>query len=244
MSQATPTTGKLTVVLVHGAYADGSSWDGVVEQLQTASIPVMAPANPLRGLAHDTAYTASYINQIPGPVLAVAHSYAGAVITNACVNTPNVVGLIFVDAFATDVGEAAGKVLSGSKDSILSTALSQLKYPVGNGAETATEFFVQPDKFHATFAADLPAEQAAALAATQRPAAEACFTETTTAAAWKTLPCWAVFGSADKAAGTDIVRSQAERAGATITEVDGSHLLLISQPQAVTDVIMAAIEAV
>ena len=122
MSQTTSTTvGPLTVVLVHGAFADASSWTGVIERLQTAGVQVTAPANPLRGLAFDSAYIASVLEQIPGPVLAVGHSYAGAVITNAATDASNVVGLVYVAAFATDEGERLGEVESGSKDSVLNT---------------------------------------------------------------------------------------------------------------------------
>ena len=245
MSQTTPTdTGPLTVVLVHGAFADASSWTGVIERLQKAGVQVTAPANPLRGLASDSAYLASVLNQIPGPVLAVGHSYAGAVISNAATKASNVVGLVFVAAFAPEEGERLGEVESGSKDSILGTAQVPLKYPTGQGAETAVEVAVNPARFHEIFAADLPAEQAALMAATQRPIAEGAFTEPCGVPAWKSLPSWAVVATGDKAAGTDVIRAMARRAGATITEVEGSHVIMISQPQIVTDVILAAVTAV
>jgi pimeloyl-ACP methyl ester carboxylesterase len=245
MSQ-TPSTivGPLTVVLVHGAFADASSWTGVIERLQKAGVQVTAPANPLRGLASDSAYIASVFDQIPGPVLAVGHSYGGAVITNAATKASNVVGLVYVAAFATDEGERLGDVENTSKDSVLNTALVALHYPTGQGAETAVEFAINPAHFHEAFAADLPAEQTVIMAATQRPAAELAFSEPAGAPAWKTLPAWAVVATGDKAAGTDVIRSMARRAGATITEVEGSHVIMISQPQAVTDVILAAVAAV
>src|SRR5215472_5488965 len=135
MSQTTPTTRPLTVVLVHGAYADASSWTGVIERLQKAGVQVTAPANPLRGISHDSAYVASVLNQIPGPVLAVGHSYGGAVISNAAGLANNVVGLVFVAAFAPDEGERLGEATAGSKDSILNAALMPRQYPTGNGAE-------------------------------------------------------------------------------------------------------------
>src|SRR5436309_4211772 len=170
MSQTTPTTtGPLTVVLVHGAFADASSWTSVIERLQARGVQVTAPANPLRGLSSDSAYIASVFDPIPGPVLAVGHSYAGAVITNAASTASNVVGLVYVAAFAPDEGERLGEVESGSKDSILSSAQVALKYPTGQGAETAMEFAINPAHFHDAFAADLSAEQAALMAATQRP---------------------------------------------------------------------------
>jgi pimeloyl-ACP methyl ester carboxylesterase len=229
---------------VHGAFADASSWTGVIERLQARGVQVTAPANALRGLASDSAYLASFFNQISGPILAVGHSYAGAVITNAATQASNVVGLVFVAAFAPEEGERLGEVESGSKDSILSSAQVALTYPTGQGAETAVEFAINPARFHETFAADLPAEQAALMAATQRPIAEGAFTEPTGVPAWKTLPSWAVVATGDKAAGTDVVRAMARRAGATITEVEGSHVIMISQPQIVTDVILRAVAAV
>ena len=245
MSQTISTsTGPLTVVLVHGAFADASSWTGVIERLQKAGVQVTAPANPLRGLNFDSAYLASMLNQIPGPVLAVGHSYAGALITNAATTASNVVGLVYVAAFATDEGERLGEVESTSKDSVLSSALVPLKYPTGQGGKTAVEFAVNPAHFHDAFAADLPAEQAALMAATQRPAAELAFSEPAGEPAWKTLPSWAVVATGDKAAGSDVIHSMAQRAGATITEVEGSHVIMISQPQAVTDVILSAVAAV
>jgi pimeloyl-ACP methyl ester carboxylesterase len=172
-------------VLVHGAFADASSWTGVIERLQKAGVQVTAP----------------------------------------------------------DEGERLGDAESTSKDSILNTALVPLHYPTGQGAQTAMEFAINPAHFQDAFAADLPAEQAAVMAATQRPVAEGAFSEPSGRPAWKTLPSWVVVASGDKAAGSDVIRSMARRAGATITEVEGSHVIMISQPQAVTDVIMSAVEA-
>src|SRR5712692_4121011 len=161
MSQTTHNTGPLTVVLMHGAFADASSWTGVIERLQASGVQVTAPANPLRGLASDSAYIASVIDQIGGPVLAVGHSYAGAVISNAATKASNVVGLVYVAAFAPDEGERLGDVESGSKDSVLSSALVPLHYPTGQGAETAVEFAINPAQLQDAFAADLPTEQTA-----------------------------------------------------------------------------------
>src|SRR5437660_10871574 len=132
MSQTTPSSaGPLTVVLVHGAFADASSWTGVIKRLQAGGVQVTAPANPLRGISIDSAYISSLLNQIPGPVLAVGHSYGGAVITNAATNANNVVGLVYVAAFAPDEGERLGDVSSTSKDSILNTGLMPLEYRTG-----------------------------------------------------------------------------------------------------------------
>ena len=244
MSDTSNESAGLTVVLVHGAFADSSSWDGVVERLQAAGMKVTAAPNPLRGIVHDSAYVESFIKQIPGPVLAVGHSYGGAVISNAATGAENVVGLVYVAAFAPDEGERLGEATPTSKDSVLNSALVPLQYPTGDNGGTATEFAIDPDKLHEVFAADLSAEQAAVLAATQRPVSELGFSEPSGTPAWKSLPSWTVLASPDRAAGTDLVRSMAERAGATITEVEGSHVIMISRPDVVTDVIMTAAAAV
>jgi pimeloyl-ACP methyl ester carboxylesterase len=244
MSETTRPAGSPTVVLVHGAFADASSWNGVIKRLQAKGVQVTATANPLRGVAADSAYIASVVNQIDGPVLLVGHSYGGAVITNAATQAKNVVGLVFVAAFAPDEGERLGEAEGASKDSVLNSALVPLHYPAADGGEPAVEFAINPARFHDAFAADLPAVEAGVLAATQRPVAELAFSEPTGAPAWKNLPSWAVVATADKAAGTDVIRSMAKRAGATITEVEGSHVVMVSQPQAVTDVILDAVATV
>ena len=231
-----------TVVLVHGAFADASSWNGVIERLQQQGCTVVAPANPLRGVATDSAYLASVVNQLDGPVLLVGHSYGGAVITNAAAT--GVVGLVFVAAFAPDEGERLGDVEASSKDSVLNSALVQRQYPTGQGTETATEFAIDPALFREAFAADLPTEQTAVMAATQRPVAATAFTDVSGPPAWKMLPSWAVVATGDKAAGSDVIRSMAQRAGADILEVEGSHVIMISQPQVVADLILKAVHAV
>ncbi len=153
------------------------------------------------------------------------------------------VGLVYVAAFAPDQGEV-GEVAASSKDSVLMTALVQRGYPTGPGTETATEFLVDPARFGEVFAADLPAEQAAVMAATQRPVAAAAFSDVSGPPAWKSLPSWAVVATGDKAAGSDVVRSMAQRAGAGSVEVEGSHVVMVSQPQAVVDLIVTAARAV
>jgi pimeloyl-ACP methyl ester carboxylesterase len=235
---------KPTIVLVHGAFADGSSWAGVIQRLQQQGYTVVAPANPLRGVLADSAYLASLLGQIEGPVLLAGHSYGGAVISNAAASAPNVLGLVFVAAFAPDEGERLGEVTPSSKDSILNTALVQYSYPAGPGGETAVEFGINPALLREAFAADLPEEQTALMAATQRPVSAAAFSDASGPAAWKKLPSWAVVATGDKAAGADLVRSMAQRAGADIVEVEGSHVIMISQPQAVTDHILTAARAV
>ena len=243
MSEATEHAGSPTVMLVHGAFADASSWNGVIERLQAKGIEVTAPAIPLRGISIDSDYLATVLEETPGPVLAVGHSYGGAVMTNAAARAKNVVGLVYVAAFAPDEGEMLGEVEAGSKDSVLNSALVPHHYPSGNG-EPRVEFAIDPAKFHDAFAADLPTEQAAVMAATQRPIAEAAFSEPNGPPAWKNLPSWAVVATGDTAAGADVTRSMAKRAGADITEVEGSHVVMVSHPEAVADVIVEAVAAV
>jgi pimeloyl-ACP methyl ester carboxylesterase len=244
MSSTTVPAEGATVVLVHGAFADAGSWAAVAERLIAAGVPTKAIVNPLRGVSADAAYVASAINQTPGPVLAVGHSYGGFVITNAVPHTTNVVGLVYVAAFAPDEGEALADIVGRSTDSVLTSNVLPSDFPTGDGTETATEFIVDPAKFREVFTADLPQLQSDVLGYSQRPIAGVALSEKSGPPAWKNLPVWAAVGTADKAAGSDVVRSMAQRAGAEITEIDGSHVIMISQPDAVTDVILAALKGV
>jgi pimeloyl-ACP methyl ester carboxylesterase len=240
---ANPTaTAPLTVVLVHGAFADASGWNGVIERLQARGFQVTAPPNPLRGISIDSAYIASVLKQIPGPVLAVGHSYGGAVITNAATNADNVVGLVYVAGFAPQEGETLLEIENNSKDSVLNTALVARQYPTGQDGKNAAEFSINPANFQAAFAADLPTSVTNLMAVTQRPISEVAFGEPSGVPAWKSKPAWAVVTTGDKTIGADAVRFMAKRSGAKITEIEGSHVIMISNPQAVTDVILTAIE--
>jgi pimeloyl-ACP methyl ester carboxylesterase len=198
----------------------------------------------LRGVVADSAYIASYISQIDGPTILVGHSYGGAVISNAATTAKNVLALVFVAAYAPEKGETLGGAGANSKDSVLNSALVQRLYPTGKDGETAPEFIVDPAKFHDAFAADLPDRQSAVMAATQRPIAAGAFSEASGPPAWKTIPSWAVVAVGDKAAGTDVIRSMAQRAGAETIEIKGSHVIMVSQPDVVTAVILEALEAV
>ena len=238
------TSEPTTVVLVHGAFADAGSWVPVIERLLAAGVPVRAPAVPLRGLQSDSAYIASVIAQVPGPVLAVGHSYGGAVISNAATQATNVKGLVLVSGFAPEEDESLGEVEGTSRDSALGPALIQAQFPTGAGDETATELYVDPAKFPAVFAADLPEAQAQAFGASQRPIAASAFDEKSGPPAWKHLPTWSVVATGDKAAGSDVLLSMARRANAEILELEGSHLIMVSQPDAVTQVILKALETV
>jgi pimeloyl-ACP methyl ester carboxylesterase len=241
MAQATPAaSGSPTVVLVHGAFADASGWGGVISRLQAEGIPVMAPANPLRSVSGDAAYIASVVNQIPGPVLLVGHSYGGVVISNASPQADNVVGLVYVCAFIPDEGEALQTLAEQATDSLLGPNLRPAQYPSG-GDEPGIELYIDQAVFHEVFCADLPAEQAAIMAVSQRPGAAAGFGEPSGPVGWKTIPSWALISPNDLTIGPSGLRFMAERAGAVIVEVDASHVAMISQPQAVADLIVSAL---
>jgi pimeloyl-ACP methyl ester carboxylesterase len=230
----------VTVVLVHGAFADSSSWSGVIERLQASGVRVTTTANPLRGIDFDSAYVRSALEQIPGPVLAVGHAYGGAVISNAATDVDDVVGLVYIAAFVPDAGERLGELSARSADSILSSVLVAQAYPSPDGVPDV-EFTVDPAGFREALAGDLSAGETAIMAATQRPISELAFSEPSGRPAWKARSSWAAVATADRGAGTDLVRSMARRAGAEITEIAGSHFVMISRPKAVTDVIVKAL---
>jgi pimeloyl-ACP methyl ester carboxylesterase len=232
----------VTVALVHGAFADSSCWNGVIERLRANGTATTAIPNPLRGIEEDSAYVSSALQQIPGPVLAVGHSYGGAVVTNAATDLDNVVGLVYVAAFAPDEGETLAEVEGASTDSVLNSAIRPSLYPTAQGTEI--EFHIDPAMFHDAFASDLPPGEAAVMAETQRPISALAFSQPSGRPAWKNLPAWSVVPTGDKAVGTDVLRSMAQRAKATITETDGSHVIMLSKPQLVADVVTRAVAAV
>ena len=234
-------TTKPTIVLVHGAFADASGWLGVTERLQHAGYTVVAPANPLRSLYGDAAYIAGVLKQIPGPIILVGHSYGGAVITNAAAGSRNVKALVYIDAFIPAVGE---KVLNlAGAGSLLPASLQLLKYPPFG--PTDAEAIIEPAKYPAVFAGDLPLNVARAMAATQRPLALLAGEEPTKAAAWKHIPSWDVIGMGDKVITPAQQMMMAKRAHAKVTEIPGaSHVSMISHPGVAAAVIERAAAAV
>jgi len=226
---------KATVVLVHGAFADSSSWNGVVSRLLDQGYPVVAAANPLRGLKADTAYLTSVLASIQGPVVLVGHSYGGAVITNAATGNSNVIGLVYVAAFAPDEGEAAGELQDRFPGNTLGQALAP---PVGL-PDAGAEVSIQQDKFWTQFAADIPEADAKLAAATQRPVSLAAFTDPSAAPAWRTVPSRFVYGDQDKAILAALHAFMAERAGSrqTVAIKGASHVVMISHPDEVAEMI-------
>lgn len=229
---------KPTIVLVHGAFAGSSSWNGVVAQLTQQGYRVVAAANPLRGVASDGAYVASLTKSIAGPVVLVGHSYGGAVISAAANGLDNVKALVFVAAFAPDQGESALALTGKFPGSTLPPALAA-PVKLADGGE---DLYVQQDKFPQQFAADVPLAQATAMAATQRPIKAAALQEASPAPAWKSLPSWAIYGTADLNIPPQAMGFMAERAQARKTVVvrGGSHALMVSHPVEVAALIQEA----
>ncbi len=237
---------KPTIVLVHGAWADASSWNAVAAALRGQGLTVLAPPNLLRGVATDAPYISSFVAQrTSGPVVLVGHSYGGFVITNAAADGGDVRALVYVDAFVPDEGETVFQILGGSGSALdvpdPTTVLDLVGYP--GGPEGDLEAFLKPDTVHGSFAQDLPEADRWLIAETQRPITLGANTTPSGVGAWKTLPSWAVVGTEDRVIPPDTQRHMAERAGATITDADGSHVSMVSQPQVTIDAIVAAAEA-
>ena len=225
-----------TIVLEHGAWADGSSWSGVATRLQKDGYTVDVPPNPLRGLDNDSAYLASYLATVPGPIVLVGHSYGGFVTTNAATGDKNVKALVYVDAYIPAQGDTLNSLTSQFPGSqIAPAALNFVPSPGG-----VTDVYIKPPLFRSILANDLSASQAAELAATQRPIAASTLTDVSGPPAWTSIPSWAVIGTADHAIPPAAQEFMARRAHATVTKINASHLSLISHPGEVTNVIEEA----
>lgn len=240
-AEAAPPTAKPTILLVHGAFTESLSWEAVISRLLADGYPVVAAANPLRGLTSDSAYVATLLDTIPGPVVMAGHSYGGAVISNAAAGKPNVKGLVFVSAFAPEAGETLGELGEKFPGSTLGPALEPPVSLPGGGAD----LYVQPGKYREEIGADLPPKTAALLAATQRPVAAAAFSEQAGLPAWKTVPSRFIYGSADKAIAPPLMAYMAQRAGSrhTVVVQGASHAVLASHPDQVARLIEEAATA-
>jgi pimeloyl-ACP methyl ester carboxylesterase len=238
---------KPTIVLVHGAWADASSWNAVATGLQSQGFTVLAPPNLLRAVAIDAPYISSFIAQrTSGPVVLVGHSYGGFVITNAATGVDSVKALVYVDAFVPEEGENVFQILGGSGSAFdipdPTAVFDIVGYP--GAPEGDAEAFLKPDTVHNAFAQDLPEADRRLIAAGQRPITLSANTTPSGPSAWKDTPSWAVIGTEDRVIPPDTQRRMAERAGATITEVAGSHVSMVSHPQVTIDAILAAVAAV
>ena len=234
-----------TVVLIHGAFADASGWGGVITRLAAAGYTSYAPANPLRSVSGDAAYVRSFLSTIEGDVVLVGHSYGGAVITNAAVGADNVKALVYIAAFALDEGESAGAGTALGSDGPppdLTQVVDIRPFP--DAGEGNGDAYLKVAIFPQAFCQDLPAELAAVMAAGQRPAALATLVEPSGPPAWKTVPSWYLVASEDRVIPPAAERVMGARAGATVVEIDSSHVAMISHPDEVTALIRQAIDAV
>jgi pimeloyl-ACP methyl ester carboxylesterase len=226
---------KPTIVLVHGAWADASGWTGVTQRLQRQGYTVIAPANPLRGLASDADYLRSVLATIDGPIVLVGHSYGGMVLTNTATGNPEVKALVYIAAFAPDLGDTVGGLNAMNPGSQLGPdALVFRPFPGGVDA------YIAPGAFRSAFASDLPRRTTDTMATAQRPIAANVLGEPSGDPAWATIPSWYLVATEDNAIPPATQRFMAQRAGAVTREVPASHVAMISQPEAATDLIRQA----
>ena len=231
-----------TVVLVHGAFAESASWNGVIADLGKRGYRSVAVANPLRGLVQDAAYLRSVIDSIDGPVVVVGHSYGGSVMGEAADGAANVTALVYIASFHLDVGESTAELAAKYPGGELGPALAPRPFPADDGS-TGSDLYIQPGEFRRVFAADVEPDVTDLMAATQRPIAAAALEGKATKAAWRTIPSWALITTQDLAIPADSMRFMAERAGSHTTEIDASHAVSVSRPAAVADIIDAAARA-
>ena len=231
-------------MLVHGGWADSSGWNDQIATLQKRGYPVIAPANPLRGLESDAAYIHSVSTTIDGPIVLVGHSYGGAVISNAAVGVPNVEALVYIAGFAPDAGESLVQLVTMNPGSEIGPAtLITRPYPLPGGGQ-GIDLYLTQDGFRPAFAGDVPRRIADQMQATQRPFSEAAFESLSGEPAWKTIPSWYLVATQDKAIPPATQRFMAQRAGATTVEVRSSHVPMISEPDATTRLILDAANAI
>jgi pimeloyl-ACP methyl ester carboxylesterase len=226
---------KPTVVLVHGAFAESSSWNSVIAKLLRKGYRVVAIANPLRGVKVDAAYLSSVITSISGPVILVGHSYGGSVITEAATGKSSVKALVYVSGLAPDAGETAAGLVGKFPGSTLGPTLATpVLLPDGS-----KDLYILQDKFHAQFCADLPVKEANLMAVTQRPIVEAAFNEAAGEPAWRTIPSWFLYASLDRNIPPAVHAFMAKRAGARkVVEVKGaSHVVMMSHPDVLVTLI-------
>ena len=233
-----------TIVLVHGDWADASSWNRVIPRLQDRGFIVVAPPNTLRGPSQDAPYLASYLQTIPGPIILVAHSYGGFVITNAATGNPNVKALVYIDSFAPDENETALDLVGGTTSCVNDNgAFNVVPFSGGLDLYLRWEAALDYEGFTKCFANGVDPETAAILAAGQRPASAAQFTDPSGVPAWKTIPSWALLGTQDNVIPPSLQGFMYERAAADVSTVKAGHLSLITRPDAVVRVILSAVDA-
>jgi pimeloyl-ACP methyl ester carboxylesterase len=229
--------------LVHGAWADATGFDAEIRALRERGFTVIGFANPLRDLAADARYLVETLRSLTGPIVLVGHSYGGNVISVAAASVEQVKALVYLNGWMCDEGESQQELLEKFEGSLVGPSIRPVPFTAPDGTE-GVDLYLDRDAFHEAFAADVDAATAAVMAAAQRPYAAAAFAGTPSGQlAWKTLPCWYLLGTEDKAIPPALQRYMAERANATIVEVPASHVSFVSQPEAATQLILQAVEA-
>ena len=240
---AQPDDNKPTIVLVHGAWADATGFGGEIRALQERGFRTVGFANPLRGLPADAGYLADFLRSLTGPIVLVGHSYGGAVISAAATGNDQVTALVYFNGWMPDEGENIEQLLGSYEGSLVGPSIRPVAVTGPDGSDGA-DLYLDPEAFHAAFAADVDRATSDVMAATQRPWNGAAFGAPSGPPAWKAgIPCWYLLGSADKAIPPALQRFMAERANATIVEVPASHASFVSQPEAATQLILQATEA-
>jgi pimeloyl-ACP methyl ester carboxylesterase len=231
---------KPTIVLVHGAFAESSSWNGIIGPLQAAGHRVIAVANPLRGVAADARYVADVVRSLDGPVVLVGHSYGGAVISDVPRDAGSIIGLVYLSAFAPEAGETPGGLAARFPGATLAPTLQSV--PQGNGE---TDLYIDQEQYPEQFAADLPEQESRLMAATQRPILASAFDGAAVDPLWRSVPSWFMFGELDRNIPVAVHRFMAERAGArrTVEIAGASHVAGMSHPQELVDLILEAATA-
>lgn len=234
---------KPTVVLVHGAFADSSSWNAVITQLQGDGYPVIGVANPLRSLPDDAEYLRTVLDSVDGPIVIAGHSYGGSVMSEAADTNPQVKALVYIASFLLEEGESTAELAAKFPGGELGPALHPVPLTAADGG-TANDLYIQQDKFQEVFAADVPADVASLMAATQRPIVADALEGKATRTAWKTIPSWTMITLHDLAIPADAMRFMAERANSRTIEIGASHAVTVSQPRAVANLIDEAAQTI
>jgi pimeloyl-ACP methyl ester carboxylesterase len=235
-------TTKPTVVFVHGAWADNSGFDGSIRALRGQGFRAIGASNPLRDLRSDAAYVAALLRSIEGPIVMVGHSYGGAVMSNAATGNDQVQALVYINGWVPDEGESLIELAQLNEGSLVADSLRPVQYKNADGSDVV-DLYIDQEKFRAAFAGDVDAETAQVMAVAQRPFTETAFGAASGPVAWRSVPSWYLLGTEDRAIPPATQRYMAERAKASIVEIAASHASMVSQPDAVTELILTAVNA-
>jgi pimeloyl-ACP methyl ester carboxylesterase len=236
------TTAKPTIVFVHGAWADNSGFDASIRALRGEGFRAIGAANPLRELRSDAAYVAALLRSTAGPIVMVGHSYGGAVISNAATGIDQIQALVYINGWVPDEGESLLQLGQLNEGSLIPDSLQPVPYKNSDGSDVV-DLYIDQEKFRAAFAGDVDPETAQVMAVAQRPFTETAFGAPSGPVAWRSVPSWYLLGTEDKAIPPETQRYMAERAKASIVDINASHASMVSQPDAVTELVLTAVNA-